>query len=242
MYDLSNIKLGNKIKSLRISRGLSLQALGNKICKTKATISKYEKNEISLDVFTLLEICNALNCNVSSIILENNDSTNISSMINPFNCDKLYIYYVTGRKLIISVMELSCQNGKTLVKLYNAVKDTNKYASNYSYVYSGELIRSNTLVYISLSNNSQNSQLENVNITVNFPWSDNTNIFSAFISAITPNVLPVVKKCIISKNIITDIADYKSDLLITDDELKGISENNAWILKNPNHNHFLLDF
>ena len=242
MYNLSSIEIGNKIKSMRISRGLSLETLGNKICKTKATISKYEKSEISLDVLTLLEICNALDCNVSNILLENNDEHNISSIVNPFNCDKLYVYYITGKKLITSVMELSYQDGKTLVKLYNAVKDTNKYASNYSYAYSGELERSNALVYITLSNNSQNSQLENVNITVNFPWSNNTNIFSAFISAITPNALPVVKKCIISKNAINNITDYKSDLLITDDELKSISINNAWILENSNHNHFLLDF
>lgn len=242
MYNLSNINIGNKIKEIRLSRGLSLEALGKKICKTKATISKYEKNEISLDVFTLLEICNALHCSVSNIIHENNENSNIDSMTNPFNCDKLYVYYITGKKLITSVIELSLQNGKTFVKLYNAVKDDNKYASNYSYVYSGELMRSNTLVYIALSNNFQNSQLENVNITVNFPWSDNTNIFSAFISAITPNSLPVVKKCIISKNIINNITDYESDLLITNSELKSISENNAWILENHNHNHFLLDF
>ena len=242
MYNLSNINLGNKIKEVRLSRGMSLDALGKKICKTKATISKYEKNEISLDVFTLLEICNALDCSVTSIFHENSEIYNAASNTNPFNCDKLYIYYITGRKPIVSVMELSPQNGKTLVKLYNAVKDVNKYASNYSYVYSGELVRSNTLVYIALSNNSQNSQLENVNITVNFPWSDNTNIFSAFISAITPNALPVVKKCIISKKILTNITEYESDLLIANSELKNISENNAWILENHNHNHFLLDF
>ena len=180
MYDLSNIKIGDKIKSLRISRGLSLEALGSKVCKTKATISKYEKNEISLDVFTLLEICNALDCNISSIIAENDDKPNTPSIINPFDCDKLYIYYITGRKLIVSVMEISCQNDKTIVKLYNAVKDINKYASDYSYVYSGALTHSNTLIYIALSNNVLNSQLENVNITVNFPWSNNTNIFSAY--------------------------------------------------------------
>ncbi len=242
MYNLSNINIGNKIKEIRLSRGLSLDALGKKICKTKATISKYEKNEISLDVFTLLEICNALDCNISHIFHENSENSNTGSIVNPFKCDKLFVYYITGRTPIVSVIELSLENGKTLVKLYNAVKDVNKYASNYSYVYSGELKHSNTLVYLSLSNHLQNSQLENVNITVNFPWSDNTNTFSAFLSAITPNALPVVKKCIISKQIITNLEDYKNDLVITDTELKSISENNAWILENHNHNHFLLDF
>ncbi len=242
MYNLSNIDLGEKIKSMRISRGLSLEALGNKICKTKATVSKYEKNEISLDILTLLEICNALDCSIGNIINETCHNANGVKSINPFNCDKLYIYYITGRKLITSVMELSSENEKINVTLYNAVKDINKYAYNYSYSYNGELIHSNSLVYFSLSNNFKDRQIENVNITVNFPWSSNTDIFSAFLSAITPNALPVVKKCIISKNIITNIENYKNDLLISDDELKNISTNNAWILENYNHNHFLLDF
>ncbi len=242
MYNLSNINIGNKIKEIRLSRGLSLEALGKKICKTKATISKYEKNEISIDIFTLLEICNALDCNIANIFHENSENPNTYSTANPFKCDKLFVYYITGRKPIVSVIELSLENGKTLVKLYKAVKDINKYASNYSYVYSGELTHSNTLVYVTLSNNLSSNQLEKVNITVNFPWSEDTNTFSALISAITPNTLPVVKKCIISKQAITNLADYKDDLLITEDELKSISENNAWILENHNHNHFLLDF
>ena len=242
MYNLSQFNLGEKIKSIRLSRGLSLEELGKKICKTKATVSKYENNEICTDIYTLLDICNALDCNISSIISDNNNTTNTISNINPFDCDKLYVYYVTERKLIISVIELFSQNNKIFAKLYNAVKDTKKYASCYSYSYTGELIYSNSITYISLSNNLNNRQLENVNITINFPWSNNADTFSAFISAITPNALPVVKKCIISKKIISNIDEYKNDLLISDDELKKISSHNAWILENYNHNHYLLDF
>lgn len=242
MYDLSNINLGQKIKELRLSRGMSLETLGRKICKTKATISKYEKDEICVDILTLLEICNALDCQISNIINEASVNNNTSLNYNPFNCDKLYVYYITNDKIISSVMELYSKNNKTFVKMYNAVKDTSKYASNFSYLYHGQLVHSNIIVYFSLSNEPNNFQLENVNISLSLPWSNNANVFSAFICALTPNALPVVRKCIISKSEITNIHNYNNDLLIGPEELKNISTNNSWILENYNYNHFLLDF
>ena len=100
MYNIENLNIGSNLKRLRVSRGLSLETLGNKICKTKTTVSKYEKNEISLDVITLLEICNALDCNISQFINEEyvNDEKYITK--NPFGTNILYVYYITGKKLI----------------------------------------------------------------------------------------------------------------------------------------------
>ena len=216
--------------------------LSNKIFKSKSTISKYEKNEIIIDISTLLDICNALDCSIYDILYfpENNKLT--KSFMNPFNCEKLYMYYITGKKIIKSVIELSTSNDVVMVKLFNAVKDISKYASVYSYKYEGNLSYSNTIAYISLSNHKNASLIENVNIIINFPWSDNQDIFSAFLTGLTPNCLPVVKKCIISKKEIQNIDLYKNDLIISSEDLNSISNNNAWILENPNHSHFILDF
>jgi len=242
MYNIENLNLGSNLKRLRVSRGLSLEALGNKICKTKTTVSKYEKNEISLDVITLLEICNALDCNISQFINEEHVNDEKYIIKNPFGTNILYVYYITGKKLITSVLELVEQDKNVSVKLFNAIRDINKYANEYSYSYNGELTISNTIARFSLLNEESKGQREQVNITANISWEDNAKVFSGFVSGLTPNALPVTKKCIITKVPITNIENYKTDLLISDDELENISKNNAWILENANYSHFFLDF
>ena len=154
----------------------------------------------------------------------------------------MYVYYITGKKLITSVLELIEQDKNVSVKLFNAIRDINKYANEYSYSYNGELTISNTIARFCLLNEESNGQREQVNITANISWEDNAKVFSGFVSGLTPNALPVTKKCIISKVPIANIENYKKDLLISDEELENISKNNAWILENENYSHFFLDF
>ena len=116
MYNIENLDLGNKLKKLRTSRGLSLETLGNKICKTKTTVSKYEKNEISLDVVTLLEICNALDCKISQFVndqsvtkLEHSTKNLFGTNIFSIVCKNEFTYLVaaTGseiEKYLLSIL------------------------------------------------------------------------------------------------------------------------------------------
>lgn len=242
MYNLSNLNIGQKIKEIRKSRNISQEVLGKKINKTKATISKYEQNEIIPDAITLLEICNVLDIHISYILSEDNISKyNNSSLANPFNTNKLYVYYMTGKVLISSIIEIYESENHIKCTMYNAVKDFKNYATIYSYKYCGTIEHSNNVIYLNLKNSNPN-QLEKVDIYINYPWSNNNEMFSAFIMALTPNSLPVVKRCLISTKEIPNIQNYKNDLCVTADDLSNIQKNNSWILENHNHNHFLLDF
>lgn len=62
-FDYSEISqhIGSRIRSIRKSRGLTLQALADKIHKSRASLSKYESGEIVIDIKTLYEISEALN-------------------------------------------------------------------------------------------------------------------------------------------------------------------------------------
>lgn len=57
MYDI-----GNRIKELRIKRGYTQQSLGEKVNKSKATISSYEKDvqlpplEVAIDIASVLNV------------------------------------------------------------------------------------------------------------------------------------------------------------------------------------------
>ena len=136
MYNLDISVLGKNLKYYRKLRDFTLDELGNEIHKSKATVSKYEKGEIIPDILTVLEICNVLNVNLSQIFPITVQSPN-NSMINPFHCDKLYLYYYTENKLIMSILELQIEENSILTKFYNGVKNINHYKTDSCYYYEG---------------------------------------------------------------------------------------------------------
>lgn len=51
-----SIEIGNKIRQFRQSRKMTLDELALAIHKSCATLSKYERGEISIDIDTLYEL------------------------------------------------------------------------------------------------------------------------------------------------------------------------------------------
>lgn len=52
--------VGSRIRACRKAQNLSQKELANRINKTYASVSKYERGEISIDIYTLYEIAMAL--------------------------------------------------------------------------------------------------------------------------------------------------------------------------------------
>lgn len=57
--------VGQKIRNFRKRKNLTLEEFGQRIYKSKATLSKYESGEIKLDVDTLYQIAGALDVQVN---------------------------------------------------------------------------------------------------------------------------------------------------------------------------------
>ena len=62
-----NEHIGNRILTFRKAQGMTLQQLAEKIHKSRASLSKYENGEITLDVETLFEISTALGVDMSRL-------------------------------------------------------------------------------------------------------------------------------------------------------------------------------
>ena len=235
MYNLDISVLGKNLKYYRKLRDFTLDELGNEIHKSKATVSKYEKGEIIPDILTVLEICNVLNVNLSQIFPITVQSPN-NSMTNPFHCDKLYLYYYTENKLIMSILELQIEENSILTKFYNGVKNINHYKTDSCYYYEGILQSDRIIGYINLHNpSSQEFQLENIQISFTIPWSKKFQITNFFILGLTPNALPIVKKGIMSTSPIKNLTPFKDYLRITKSDLSNIQKDNGWILSNNNY-------
>lgn len=120
MYNTNQTNIGEILRSYRKIKHLSLEDVGNKIYKSKATISKYEKGEIISDFITTLELCNVLGINLSDILPLDTESTILA---NPFNTDTLYLYYVTSNKLISSIIKINHTVSDVFqAQFYNGVK------------------------------------------------------------------------------------------------------------------------
>ena len=135
MYNLEISNFQKNLNKYRKSRGLTLQALGNYIGKTKATVSKYEKGEIIPDIITILEICNTLDINLSQLFPIEHSSMPITHSFNPFNTNKLYLYYYTENILVTSILEIEDINDTLYVKFFNGIKNIYKYANTAFYYY-----------------------------------------------------------------------------------------------------------
>lgn len=61
-------EIGKRIRGMRKKRDMTLAELAAEIHKSKATVSKYEKGEISVDVETLYEIADALHIHVEQLL------------------------------------------------------------------------------------------------------------------------------------------------------------------------------
>lgn len=236
MYNINNLNIGETLRKYRKIKHLSLEYVGEHIYKTKATISKYEKGEIIPDLYTLLELCNILGINLSSIIPYIQEVYKRSPF--PFESNKLYMYYLTENKIIESNIEFSFETNEPVISFYNGIKKD----STYAYFYEGTMEYTDNIIYLNLKNiSSKKLDIERVQIIIPLPLSNVSNCFKCFITGLTPNFLPIVKRGIVSTEPIKLEAKHIKKLKISNEEMQNIINNNAWILDSKLYDEFFYD-
>lgn len=237
MYDIKNVNIGKLFRKYRKLKHLSLDYVGEKVFKNKATISKYEKGKIIPDFITVLEICNVLDINVSNIVPFISPIYEKPSL---FDTNTLYLYYLTGKKLITSTIMLEYNNNACTAYFYNGIKEN---TSKSAYFYEGTVTYSETVTYMNFKNSNSNKlKMEEVQITISQPLSNATKYYNCFISGLTPNFVSIVKKGILSTTQIIPSEALTKKLRVSKEELKKISDNNAWLLNSQLYDEFFYDF
>lgn len=62
-------KLGERVKSIRTQKGLTLEDVGSKIGKDRQSIHRLEKGEFNPSYIYLLDICKGLDIELSALLL-----------------------------------------------------------------------------------------------------------------------------------------------------------------------------
>lgn len=237
MYNTNQTNIGEILRNYRKIKHLSLEDVGNKIYKSKATISKYEKGAIIPDFITTLELCNVLGINLSDILSLNTENTIFS---NPFNTDTLYLYYVTANKLISSIIKINNNTFDVFqAQFYNGVKTD---IASCAYYYEGSLEFLDNIAYVNLKNVSTHKLgIERVQIIISLPLSNTSDFFNCFVTGLTPTYLPIIKKGLISTFPLEISKINIKKLKLSRPEVQKILNDNAWILDSKLYDEFYYD-
>lgn len=99
-----NEYIGTQIKMYRKAQKMTLQQLADKIHKSRATVSKYENGEITVDIEALYEISQALGVELGQLTnyrtepeLTEADAMPASGRGAFFEAERLYFYFYEGR-------------------------------------------------------------------------------------------------------------------------------------------------
>lgn len=235
-----NQHIGSRIRGFRKSQGLTLQQLADLIHKSRASLSKYENGEITLDVETLYEISQALGVEMNRFT-DFQDSKPAPLPIQPtgmnrspfYQAQRLYFYFYDGRynRLkdgIINIHKRDDDNGNHEATLtISAVTPTGRSSDIY---YSGKVVYSDMLIRFSFVNQYNTLEEDLLYIFNPLELRDFTEGLLCGISS--ADLMPCAFKCLVTLTPQDPTEELKQHLLITPKELRRWQKLNMLIVDN----------
>lgn len=239
MYDTNMENLGKKIRYFRKSKNMSMEELGNAIGKSKATINRYENNEILLDLLTTLEICNVLNIDVNDLcdITVHNVENDINK--NPFKANLLYLYYISKNGIIISSIEITPTKYTNYVLMKNGLTK-NKYKQEYI----GVLESNYNTAFICLTNAISNPGLDKFQIEIDLHSKLNDMYYGLFLGVSDNTHKPTARKCIITNKLINTtekLAMLFEELKVNKDDVQDMISVKYWDMQTRNIKDYVIN-
>ena len=127
-----SLHVGSRIRLYRKAKKLTLLALSQKIHKSKATLSKYETGDITIDIETLFDIAEVLGIKVQQL-LDYNPPGKAVDLVRPagsfFPQRRVYVYFYDGRvgKLIRNMLEVDNESARSNATFYNDIPSCDRY-------------------------------------------------------------------------------------------------------------------
>lgn len=214
---------GKRIRTFRKARGLTLEALAAQICKSKSTLSKYEKGEISLDLPTLYELSQALHIQPVQL-LENLPQPDILSLSSPTptffgGSTQLYAYLFDGRnnQLLRCVLDILPETYPQRVFFYMNYEHISQY-QHCETMYSGSIFHYDALTHISLCN--QHTSMEQASIKILASYLDSETKWGLFNGFSSRPMMPIAMKMLISKNRLSEDTSLISCLKVSREDIR----------------------
>ncbi len=218
-------EIGKRIRTYRKNKSMTIEELANLINKSKATVSKYEKGEIVLDIVTLYEIAKALQVHVEQLLYYNTERVEISSSGSSpafFNgVSQFYSYIFDGRtnKLIRCVFDVLSEAGESRYKImmYMNFKDYSNY-QNCENTYWGYIEHYDALTNIFVTNS--NTAMEQVTASILASYLDSDTKWGLFFGISSRPLMPIAVKMLFSKKLLKEDETLLRQLKVTREDIR----------------------
>ncbi|MFI3142320.1 MAG: helix-turn-helix transcriptional regulator [Clostridia bacterium] len=218
-------EIGSQIRTIRKNHGMTLADLSKLIHKNVATVSKYEKGEITIDVETLYEIATALNVPIEQLLYHlpkqqiDNSSGGIPNFFSEVSSFYSYIFDGRNNSIIRCVFDIVSgnKNGSYEIKMYMNIKDYDNYQLCEN-TYTGYIKHYDAMTYISLTN--QDTPMEEASVQILASYLDSDTKWGLFNGFSSRPMMPVAIKMLFSKNRLEEDLELKKQLKISKDDIR----------------------
>ncbi len=227
-----NKHIGNKIRHFRRDRDLTITKLGELVCKSKSTISKYEAGEISIDIATLYDIAEALKISPLTLLPleQGNPAESQSSADGTDDRPELFYLYTYNGLAKEALRQHVLLVGTTQAEHFADVYNHENY-TQCSFHYRGEVQRTESSVRLFMKNTV--TTMDHCILT--YPillskWNYCTGMLTSFSTSQYP---PFSIKILLSRTPIEDRNWLKEQLILSKEELKRIKKKNIFYIIHP---------
>lgn len=231
-----SIHVGQRIRLYRKTKNLTIEAFAGMIHKSKATVSKYENGDISIDIETLFTIAQALGISVNQLI-DYEDATGAKGeegepIRQNLGKSRYYMYFYDGRRSriarnIIEVQDGGEENGVFSANMYAYLDDFSNYYQC-KLLYHGTMRRYDTFVNFNFEN--QNNKVERAFLYAINSFSHSGRMAGLYCGLSTQPILPACFKFILSPEILEENEELKEELSVSKEDIRALKKMNMFVV------------
>lgn len=230
-----SIHVGRRIRLYRKTKNLTIETFASMIHKSKATVSKYENGDISIDIETLFVIAEALGVSINQLVdyaEETPADAAEDGVKRKLSKSRYYMYFYDGRRNRIARNIIEVQDGGE----ENGVFDANMYAyldsfDNYyqcKLLYHGVMRRYDTFVNFNFEN--QNNKVERAFLYAINSFSHSGRMAGLYCGLSTQPILPASFKFVLSPEILEEDDELKAELTVSKEDIKALKKMNMFVV------------
>ncbi len=225
-----SIEIGKRIRTFRKMRRMTLDELSAVICKSKSTLSKYEKGEIAVDIETLYELAGALGIHVEQLLCQTGQTFFSAPDRYPafFNgLSQFYSYIFDGRnhQIIRSVFDIlsKTEANQYKIMMYMNFSDYDRYQICEN-TYWGYIEHYDAVTNIALTN--QDTPMEKASVQILASYLDADTKWGLWNGFSSRPMMPIAIKMLFSKTILKEDAKLAEKLRVSREDIRLLKHYN----------------
>lgn len=223
-------QLGTNIRTFRKLQNMTQKELAQRLRRSLACISKYEKGGVAIDTFTVYEIAEALSVS-PQVLLPDEDILQQNNLPHPqfpgiFRERNVYLYIYVGERRAVVVCRVEIQHDSSSVVIYVEPKDA-KDSKCCRYLMTGSIVVCETNVVISATNLLLNGDMMLLCFN-RIGLIQGTNV--GLCTTVTPTYQFRSTKCCLTDRAVADPQIMRDALLLTKEELSYIRKNHSFLV------------